>query len=61
MQVLKEVEGGPTKSAISGRFFQKLEKLQNFLKLITSSVRGGRREANKICDFSKNCKKLENT
>ena len=39
-------------------YCQKMEKSQNLLKLITSSVRGGRRGPNKICAFSKNCKKF---
>ena len=41
---------------------KKLEKSKFLLKLIKSSVRGGRGVPNKNCDFcnfSKNCEKLE--
>ena len=64
-QVLQEVEGCPAKtaisaiSAISPEIANKLEKSQFLLKLIKSSVTGGRRAPSKNCNFSKNCEKLE--
>ena len=37
---------------------EKLEKSLFLLKLIKSSVTGGRRVSSKNCDFSKNCEKI---
>ena len=51
-----------SKFARSSKTCEKLEKSQFLLKLIKSSVRGGRRVPSKncnFCNFSKNCKKLE--
>ena len=54
-----------SKFARSSKTCEKLEKSQFLLKLIKSSVRGGRRVPSKncnfcnFCDFSKNCEKLE--
>ena len=56
-QVLQEVEGCPAKtaisaiSAISPEIANKLEKSQFLLKLIKSSVTGGRRVPSKNWDF----------
>ena len=59
------IQGCPAKtaisaiSAISPEIANKLVKSQFLLKLIKSSVTGGRRMSSKNCNFSKNCKKLE--
>jgi len=57
--VVKEVEGYSAKTAISPKIAKKLDKSQFLLKLITPTVRGGRRVPSKNCDFSKNCKIFE--
>ena len=49
----------PSKNSHFSKNCQKLEKSQFLLKLITTSVRGGRRVRSKNCDFSKNCEELE--
>ena len=63
--MLQEVEGCPAKtaisaiSAISPEIANKLEKSRFLLKLIKSSVTGGRRMSSKNCNFFKNCENLE--
>ena len=54
-----------SKFARSSKDCEKLEKSQFLLKLLNSSVTGGRRASSKncdfcnFCDFSKTCEKLE--